>query len=331
MFNRIALALIVLIAVPYYWLLMERGPTSAPMLPIDLARLRAEAAKVPGPRPQAVEYAVVASQRTPGTLLVAGGGLKTEETGVFVWRLVTPGGDTIINAGLTQDQALASGFANFDGSVQTAVVDWLSKAQRILFTSEDIDHIGGLVALVPSAGEVAGKVAANDAQIRAIGQLDPRLAKALAAPVEPLSLSRPASKVASKGYAALAPGIAAVRTPGHLPGSQMIYVQLQDGREYLFAGDTAPMRRNVSWLRPRSRYAAHWQGSEDRSATMGWIKGLAALQTRYPRLKLVFGHDLGWLQDKENGPQFVAASTQPAPPASQSATTGAARHTDPST
>jgi len=58
---------------------------------------------------------------------------------------------------LTQGQALASGFANFDASVQTAVLDWLSKAQRILSTSEDIDHIGGLVALVPAQAKLPAR------------------------------------------------------------------------------------------------------------------------------------------------------------------------------
>ena len=321
MFSRIALTLIVLIAVPYYWLLMEPGPTSAPIQPIDLARLRAEAAKMPGPRPQAIEYALIAHQPIPGTLLVAGGGLKTDETGVFVWRLVTPGGDTVINAGLTQDQARASGLANFDAGLQATALDWLRKARRILFTSEEIDHIGGLVSVVPTASEIASKVVGNDAQIIAIRQLDPRVANTLAAPVADLSAkpsatrpaTGPATPEASGGYAALAPGISAVRTPGHLPGSQMIYVQLEDGREYLFVGDTAPMSRNVAWLRPRSRYAATWQGSEDRTATMGWIKGLAALEARYPALKLVYGHDLGWLQDKANASHFAAAGAAPTP------------------
>lgn len=311
MFSRIALVVLVLVAVPYYWLLMEPGPTTAPMLPIDLARLRAEAAAIPGPRPQAIEYAVVASQPVPGTLLVAGGGLRTEETGVFVWRLVTPDGDTVINAGLTRDQALASGFANFDAGVQSTALEWLGKARRILFTSEEIDHIGGLVAMVPGAVHMTSKVVGNDAQIAAIRQLDPRAAAALATPIAALAASQPASK----GYAALAPGIAAVRTPGHLPGSQMIYVQLQDGREHLFVGDTAPMRRNVLWLRPRSRYAATWLGNEDRAATMGWIKGLAALEARNPSLKLVYGHDLGWLQKAETDLQFAAANAAPTPAA----------------
>ncbi len=300
MFSRIAFALIALIAVPYCWLLMDTGPTSAPMLPIDLARLRAEAASIPGPRPVAIEYAAVATQTSPGTVLVAGGGLKTEQTGVFVWRLITPGGDTVIDAGLTRDQAQAGGFSNFHPAVQSAAQEWLIAARRILFTSEDIDHVGGLVAVMPRANAVALHVSGNAAQIKAIRQLDPRLTAALAPPVAALS--------GPPGFAGLGPGIAAMRTPGHLPGSQMIYVQLQDGREYVFAGGTAPMRRNVTLLRPRSRYAGEWQGSEDRIATMGWIKGLAALKAREPRLTVVFGHDLDWLQDPVNGPGFLSAT-----------------------
>jgi len=96
MFNRIALALIVLIAVPYYWLLMERGPTSAPMLPIDLARLRARGGgENPGSASASRRICCGCKPARPsGPCSVAGGGLTTEETGVFVWRLVTPGGDT---------------------------------------------------------------------------------------------------------------------------------------------------------------------------------------------------------------------------------------------
>ena len=299
MFTRIALVLIVLIAVPYYWLLMDPGPTSAPAHPIDIARLRSEAAKLPGPRPMSIEYAAVATQTRPGTVLVAGGGLRADETGVFVWRLVTPGGDTVINAGLTPDQALASGFTQFHPAMQAAADGWLRSARRILFTSEEIDHIGGLMVAIQRSSKVAGRVIGNARQIAAIQQLAPRFADALSQPVAALS--------GPPGVAAIAPGVAALHTPGHLAGSQMIFVTLQDGREYLFAGDTAPMERNVAWLRPRSRYAAEWLGHEDRAATTGWIKGLAALRAREPGLTVVYGHDLAWLQDPANGPKFASA------------------------
>ncbi|MBX9884969.1 MAG: hypothetical protein K2X68_08350 [Novosphingobium sp.] len=299
MFTRIALLLIAIIAVPYYWLLMDPGPTSVAPRDIDIARLRALASSQTGNRPVAIEYAAVATQSVPGTLLVVGGGLKSEETGIFVWRLITPGGDTIINSGLTKDQAMASGYDQYHPEIQATVDDWLRTARRIIVTSEEIDHVGGLVALLPADREIAGKLIGNSRQIDAVRALAPVLMRSLGAP--PAALADPA------GYAAIAPGIAAVRTPGHLEGTQMIYARLQDGREYLFAADSAPMRRNVELQRPRSRYAAEWLGKEDRSATLGWIKGLARLKDREPGLTLVYAHDYGWLKDQAAGPRFAPA------------------------
>lgn len=300
MFTRIALLLIAILAVPYYWLLMDPGTTSVPPRNIDIARLRSLATSQPGPRPSAIEYAAIATDTEPGTLLIAGGGLRTEETGVFVWRLITPGGDTIINSGLTQDQAMASGYKNYHPEIQAAVDNWLRASRRIIFTSEDIDHVGGMIALLPADREITEKVIGNDRQIETLRALAPALMKSLG--VEPAALANPA------GYAAIGPGIAVARTPGHLDGAQMIYVQLQDGREYLFTGDSAPMRRNVEWQRPRSRYAAEWLGSEDRAATMGWIKGLARLKEREPGLTMVYAHDYGWLKDPLQGPRFAPAA-----------------------
>jgi len=99
----------------------------------------------------------------------------------------------------------------------------------------------------------------------------------------------------------------------------MIYVQLQDGRS-IFSGDSAPMRRNVSWLRPRSRYAAHWQGSEARSATMGWIKGLAALQDALSAAETRFLVTISaGLQGQGEWSAICGSQHSPRPPASQSA------------
>lgn len=299
MFTRIALLLILIAAVPYYWLLIDPGPTSVAPRDIDIARLRALASSQTGPRPVAIEYAAVATDIKPGTLLVAGGGLRSEETGVFVWRLITPGGDTIINSGLTKDQAMASGYDDFHPEIQATVDGWLSAGRRVIITSEEIDHVGGLIALLPGDRKIAEKLIGNSQQIDAVRALAPALMRSLG--------PAPAALADRAGYAAIAPGVAVVRTPGHLDGTQMIYVRLQDGREYLFAADSAPMRRNVEWQRPRSRYAAEWLGNEDRSATLGWIKGLARLKAREPGLTVVYAHDYGWLKDQAMGPRFAQA------------------------
>ncbi|WP_072382292.1 hypothetical protein [Novosphingobium sp. NDB2Meth1] len=299
MLNRIALLLILIVAVPYYWLLMDPGPTSVAPRDIDIARLRTLADSQKGPRPVAIEYAAVATNSEPGTYLIAGGGLRSEQTGVFVWRLLTPGGDTIINVGLTKDQAATSGYDNYRPEIQKTAESWLLAARRVIFTSEDLDHIGGLVTLLVEDRSVAKKLIGNPQQLETIKALFPSFTQTIT--------PAPAGLMAPYAYAAIAPGIAIVRTPGFMDGAQMVYVRLQDGREYLFAGDTAPMRRNVEWQRPRSRYAAEWTGHEDRRQTLAWIKGLARLREREPGLKIVYGHDLGWLQDQAEGPRFAAA------------------------
>ncbi|OYU37160.1 hypothetical protein [Novosphingobium sp. PASSN1] len=299
MFTRIALSLIVILAVPYYWLLMDAGPTAVPPRDIDIARLRTLADSQSGPRPLGIEYAAVAAEQQPGTLLVAGGGLKSEEVAAFTWRLITPGGDTIINSGLTEDQAIASGYGDYHPEMQATVDRWLQTARRIIFTSEEIDHVGGFVSMLPEETAIGAKLVANPQQYEYIHALAPIAGEMLAPPVAALA--------GAAAYGAIAPGIAAVRTPGHLAGSQMIYVRLQNGREFLFAGDSAPMRRNVEWQRPRSRYAAQWRGHEDRAATLAWIKGLARLHEREPGLKLVYGHDFGWIKDPDDGPRFAPA------------------------
>lgn len=305
MFNRIALLLILIVAVPYYWFLMEPGPSSVAPRDIAIARLRALADSQKGARPVAIEYAAVATNSEPGTFLVAGGGLRSEQTGVFVWRLLTPGGDTIINSGLTEDQAKAGGYNHYHPEIQATANSWLLAARRIIFTSEDIDHVGGLVSFLLTDQSIAGKLIGNPRQIETVRALAP----SLVGTTEPV----PAALTDPAGYAAIAPGIAIARTPGYLDGAQMIYVRLQDGREYLFVGDTAPMQRNVEWLRPRSRLAAEWYGHEDRAATLGWIKGIARLKEREPGVTIVYGHDYGWLQDQTLGPRFASAPASKVP------------------
>ncbi len=297
--TKAALVLALLIAVPYYWLLIDTGPRHAPARPIDLGRLRAAAGMLEGPLPTAIEAALPASDAYPGTLLVASGGLKSDAVGAVVYRLVTPGGDTVIDAGLSPDQAMAAGFADYDAAAQQTVDAWLRQARRIVFTGQDIDHIGGLTAS-PSRALLAAHTITNPDQAKRISQLVPALAIAQAV------------KQHSGDYAAIAPGVVMLHTPGHTPGSQMIYVRLASGRELLFAGDTMPMERNLTWLRPRSRYMAEWNGTEDRGAVIGWLKGLADLQQRAPRLIIVPAHDVSWLEQAER--ELGIAVTRSHPP-----------------
>lgn len=292
--SRILIALLVLTAGPYYWYLIDARTAEVPTPRLDIAALRRAADSIPGPRPVEIAYAPVAVRRMAGTLLVAGGGLRSQLVGKVAYRLVTPGGDTLIDAGPNRAQADEIGFDHFNEAARHQVDGWMMRARRIVFTHEHPDFVGGFTTSAVF-DQIAPKVVLARAQVDTMDRMRPGV-KAQVAPVLDVH----------DGPTPIAPGIVAVPTPGHSPGSQMIYVRLDDGREYLFAGDTAAMQRNVSWQRPRSRLASAWQGGEDRAAVVGWLKALAALNAQAPGLTVVYGSDLTWLESRR-GPHFRTA------------------------
>lgn len=291
LWNRIILLFVLLVAIPYYWLLVDARTDSVPAKPIDIVALRRAAQDVPGPKPVAIEYAAVAARRAPGAALVAGGGLKRDLIGIVSYRLVTPNGDILIDTGLSQAQANDMGIKLWKGPAQARVNSWMDSARLILFTHEHPDHVGGFLAS-PHFAQIASKAVILPEMIAGIREI---------APSRVANLPKP---LLYGEFAAVAPGVVLMRTPGHTPGSQMVFVQLQNGREYLFTGDTASMARNVGWVRPRSHLVSDWLAPEDRGATIGWIKGLSDLAKRNPRLTLVYSHDLAWLQSGRRGPGF---------------------------
>ncbi|MCH7627269.1 MAG: MBL fold metallo-hydrolase [Proteobacteria bacterium] len=291
--SRIFIALFLLTAGPYYWYLIDARTAEAPTPRIDIAALRRAADRIPGPRPVEIAYAPVAVRRMAGTMLVAGGGLRSQLVGKVAYRLVTPGGDTVIDAGPNRAQAEEIGFGHFNDAARHQVDGWMMRSRRIVFTHEHPDFVGGFTTSA-LFDQIAPKVVVTRVQVETMDRMRPGV-KAQVAPV-----------VDAQGPTPIAPGVVFVPTPGHSRGSQMIYVRLADGREYLFAGDTAAMQRNVTWQRPRSRLASAWQGGEDRAAVVGWLKALAALHTQAPGLTVVYGSDLTWLESRR-GPHFRSA------------------------
>ena len=96
------------------------------------------------------------------------------------------------------------------------------------------------------------------------------------------------------GLHMIAPGIVLIKAPGHTPGSQMVYVRLNNGREYIFMGDAASLAENVRRLAIRSRYVTSGRGApthDDRPQVAAETRRLHALQAANPQLILVPGHD----------------------------------------
>jgi glyoxylase-like metal-dependent hydrolase (beta-lactamase superfamily II) len=88
-------------------------------------------------------------------------------------------------------------------------------------------------------------------------------------------------------YLPYAPGMALIKAPGHTPGSQMIYVVLESGSEYLLAGDAA---WHMDGIRLRKGKDAPWV-TEDRDAVMAQLNWLHELDSTEKNLAIVVSHD----------------------------------------
>ncbi len=279
------LVLLIVVGLPCYWLLIDNRPGDTQAKPVSMARLRELAASMPGKAPSAVEIELVSYRRLPGTLFVAGGGVKRNLIGVMAFRLPVPGGRPIvIDSGMTPAAASAMGMEKFDPGAQARIDAALREASTVLLTHEHIDHAGGLVAL-------------RDPAIFAQARLNPGQV-----PGSPLAEQLPWPKglalqptLTGTAPQAVAPGVVVVPAPSHTPGSQLIFVRLADGREFLFTGDIATMARNWVQLRARSRLVGSHFAAEDRGEVFAWLRTIRALKAAAPQLTVVPGHDWEWI------------------------------------
>lgn len=286
--NIALLILILLIGLPYYWLLVDNRPGKAAPKPVTIGQLRALAGSVPGQAPSALELELVAQRLVPRTLFAAGNGMKQAVIGVMAWRLPVVGGKPVlIDTGLNGIDAKAMAMAEFWPVRQAKVERAMDEAGLILATHEHPDHLGALA-------RQGGSALSQTAQLNA-GQLPPSPYAARLV----WSGSPPQPRIASDDPQAVAPGVVVIPAPSHTPGSQMIYVRLADGREVLFAGDIATMAASWQELRARSRLIGDYLAPEDRREVFAWLRTIRALKDQAPGLLIIPGHDFEWLiQDK---------------------------------
>jgi glyoxylase-like metal-dependent hydrolase (beta-lactamase superfamily II) len=88
-------------------------------------------------------------------------------------------------------------------------------------------------------------------------------------------------------YLPVAPGVAFIKSPGHTPGSQMVYIVLESGREYLLIGDVA---WHMDGVRSITGKDAPWV-TEDLPAVMDQLRWLNDLSHTEKNVVIVASHD----------------------------------------
>lgn len=301
-FNLFVLFMAVLLGAPYYWLLLDNRPGAAEAKPVTMAQLRELAAAMPGNAPDRVELEIVAYRRLPGNLFVAGAGMKRKLVGVMAWQLPVDGGKAVvIDSGLSEPAATEMGMEAYDRQAQARINTAMERAGTILITHEHMDHEGGLVAL--GKPEVLARARLNANQIE-----DNRWTEMLPWPQG----ARPQPSLAGSEPVAVAPGVVVIPARSHTPGSQMIFVRLSDGREFLFAGDIATFAQNWRETRARSRLVGDWFAPEVRGEVFAWLRTIKAWKEQAPGLMIVPGHDFEFMISTERPTGIVRGFSPPA-------------------
>ena len=279
---KILLVLLLLLAGATYWFFYDNRAPSEGSFALDISAIRTEANRIPGEKPSRIEVETPWYNEVPEIAMLAGAGWSNIKLSGSSYRLVFADDAIIIDAAFDPKSAKEMGVSDFDDASWQRMLKAMDEATQIVITHEHSDHIGGLMTNANAKALVA-KTRLNPAQIAL-----PNYTNKMSWPTGALDGVKP---TVYDRLLAIAPGVVLIKAKGHTPGSQMIYVQRADGKEFLFMGDVASLADNVKQQRIRSRLITDLMTFEDRDAVFLQTKALLKLSQDEPKIVLVPGHD----------------------------------------
>ncbi|WP_158620191.1 MBL fold metallo-hydrolase [Corallococcus sicarius] len=255
----------------------------------DLGAIRALAVSTGAPLPTELRSQHVG--RAPGVpqaLVVAGSGFGEVAFDFYAYQVVYADGRTVLVDVVNDEKTQQANFpgSEFDAAAYARVQEALRRADATVVTHEHFDHCAG-IAHSAHLDEVARKVHLTDEQLRSPHAEEAGFTAELRAKLTPLQYER---------MHLLRPGVVLIKAPGHTPGSQLVYVRLADGREFLLVGDVAWHQDNIQLPRMHPRLT-NWLGGEEAQAMSHQLRWLHDLRRTAPELHPVVSHDGAQMQD----------------------------------
>ncbi len=284
-------AILALIAGFFWWAAFDAAAPAQAEGEFDLAAYRALVADdLPETLPTTIRIETAGSSQAPSFAAEAGAldGARTFSYSAF--RIMAPGGDTIIDGAVDADTlaGMSDGKGEFSDAGYQRILDAMKSAANVMITHEHLDHVMA-IARHPEPDAIAPHLRLTQAQLDGLpqhargGALAPAIAN-----LSPIDLAAPRR---------IAPGIVAVAAPGHSAGSIVIFVRTTS-REYLFIGDIAWVMGSVEHARGRPRFI-RWimPGVDpDRAEVLRQLRALHDIRASDPDLVIVPAHDDAYLQ-----------------------------------
>ena len=244
--------------------------------PTDLlARVRQAATTIPGVRPQSVNFIKFAESHRTYAAVIEGGGDEPFVSARTAFQAAYPGATVMIDAGMDEAVHRFYGFGRDEpywqdrnDIVQTALL----QASLIVVTHEHGDHIAGVLRS-SHRDAIVGKTLLTEAQVNAL-RTSPQLPEIEITEEE----ARDYIVVDYELFLPVAPGIVLIKAPGHTPGHQMVYIQLEQGAEYLLIGDIGWLMANVTELKLRPAGTIERIGEDPQAlmAQLTWLNQILA-------------------------------------------------------
>lgn len=159
----------------------------------------------------------------------------------------------------------------------------LRQASSVVFTHEHFDHCSG-IATSPYFNEISPRIHFTTEQMPGLGLPKPENSGFTPEVIGKLS------PVLYQDLYKLAPGVVLIKAPSHTPGSQMIYIQLESGEEFLLVGDIAWHMDNITKPKHHPRFISFLSG-EEKEKNVHLLRWLHNLDRDIPKLHIVVAHD----------------------------------------
>jgi glyoxylase-like metal-dependent hydrolase (beta-lactamase superfamily II) len=250
----------------------------------DLAVIRAMSTVIPGALPLAVNGVRVAASIRPRKFVIEGGDDTPVTMPRTAFQIVYSDCSVMIDSGL--DKATHDSFSPdkpepYFAEQFAKLERALANARLIVLTHHHADHVAGVLCAA-NFSELAGKtvITMDVADCMMNTPHRPHLKLAPTALERFIVLDYPQ-------YYPVAPGVVLIRSPGHSPDSQMVFIRLQSGREILYSVDSAWIMDNITEVRGK---AAPWV-KEDVPAVMAQLRWLNTIAATENNITILVTHD----------------------------------------